>query len=284
MHAVVPVRGIAAGVPFLLVPPTTPRKTAPVVAAWHLMDAPRTEAAFAAALPLRELDAWRLYLGLPMCGLRLPAGGVAELERLGYEDAVINLQGPIAEQGAAELPAVLDELGERFGCGGGPLGLLGGSMGAAVAQLVLVDAAGPPVAAAVLVSPLTRLRPAVEALGRQYGVTYAWTDASLAVAGRLDFVARADETVRAGQPAVRLVVGAQDDADGFRHPAEQLRTALADRYDDASRVDLVVVPAMAHALAEEPGLEPAPQTVHASAVDRHAVDWFAAHLPAEARN
>ena len=51
----VPVTGTAAGVPFLAVPPPVPRPSAPVVVAWHLMDPPRTEAAFAAALPLRRL-------------------------------------------------------------------------------------------------------------------------------------------------------------------------------------------------------------------------------------
>jgi hypothetical protein len=34
------------------------------------MDAPRNEAAFAAALPLDELDAWKVYLGLPTFGAR----------------------------------------------------------------------------------------------------------------------------------------------------------------------------------------------------------------------
>ena len=40
------------------------------------------------------------------------------------------------------------------------------------------------------------------------------------------------------------------------------------------RVELATVPGMAHALAEEPGIEPAPQTPHAAAVDRLAVQWF----------
>jgi hypothetical protein len=57
---------VAAGVPFVAVPPETgPRPAAPAVVAWHLQDAPRTEAAFAAALPLAGLDAWRIYLGCP---------------------------------------------------------------------------------------------------------------------------------------------------------------------------------------------------------------------------
>ena len=49
----VPVTGVAAGVPFLAVPPESgPHADAPVVVAWHLLDPPRTEAALAASLPL----------------------------------------------------------------------------------------------------------------------------------------------------------------------------------------------------------------------------------------
>lgn len=277
-----PVTGTAGGVPFLAFPPPVPHPSAPVVVAWHLMDPPRSEAAFAAALPLRGLNAWRVYLGLPMCGARLPAGGFEELMQLGYQDAVLNLQGPIATQAAQEFPTALGELRDRLGLGDGRLGLLGGSMGAAAAQLVLVEtapAAGLTVHAAVLVSPLTRLRPAVDALGRRFGVQYPWGPASLEVARRLDFAARADDFVRAGQPAVRLVVGADDDAGGFQQPAEQLRAALTRAYADPTRVDLVVVPAMEHALAEEPGVDPAPQTPAAATVDQHAVDWLTTHLP-----
>jgi len=271
-----PVRGRAGGVPFLAVPPLTPRREAPVVLLWHLMDPPRTETALAAALPLAGLDAWRIYLGLPLSGARLPAGGLPELERLGYEDAVLNLQGPVATQGAQELPGALAELEERLDLSAAPLAVLGGSMGSAVAQLVLAEGAVE-IAAAVLVSPIAQLRAAVDALGRRYGVTYPWGPASLEVARRLDFVERAAEIAGRGQPAVRLVVGAEDDREGFGRPAERLRAALAQSYEDPARVDLVVVPGMEHALAQEPGLEPAPQMAAAAAVDSHAVDWLRAH-------
>jgi hypothetical protein len=49
------------------------------VVVWHLMDPPRTEAAFAAALLLAGLEAWRTYLGLPLSGSRMPPGGAEEL-------------------------------------------------------------------------------------------------------------------------------------------------------------------------------------------------------------
>jgi dipeptidyl aminopeptidase/acylaminoacyl peptidase len=89
----------------------------------------------------------------------------------------------------------------------------------------------------------------------------------------MDFVARVDEV--AACPATLLVVGAEDDEEGFRAPAERLHRALAQR---SVTTDLVVVPGMGHALAEEPGVEPAPQLPAARQVDRLAADWFARHL------
>ena len=277
-HDAAPVTGVAAGVPFLAVPPPAgPRSSAPVVVAWHLQQPPRTEAALAAALPLAGLDAWRVYLGLPLSGSRLPPGGEEELMRLGYEDAVLNLQGPVIAQAVEEFPAALAELRARLALGEGPVGVLGGSVGAAVASLVLAEGTVP-VCAAVLVSPLVQLRPAVDAMAAQFGFAYPWSEPSLAVADRLDFVSRAGEIARHGQPAVLLVVGEDDDVDGFRAPAARLREALAERYDDPARAELVVVPGMAHALATEPGTEPAPQTPHAAEVDRHAVTWLGHYL------
>ena len=73
--------GIAAGVPFVALPPSGgSRPDAPVVLAWHLLDAPRTEIAFASAVPLSGLDAWRIYFGLPLSGSRMPDGGPAEIQ------------------------------------------------------------------------------------------------------------------------------------------------------------------------------------------------------------
>jgi dienelactone hydrolase len=264
--------GTAAGVPFLVVPPAGDRATAPVVAAWHLMDPPRTEAAFAAALPLDGLEAWRIYLGLPMHGARFPAGGVDALMQLGYADAVQNLYGPISAQAAEEFGPAYAELRQRFGFRDGPIGVLGGSLGSAVAQLVVAGGAFD-VAAAVLVSPVSQLKAVVATVGRMLGVSYPWSEPSLEVARRMDFVARADEV--AACPATLLVVGEEDDEQGFREPAARLRDALAQR---SVTTDLVVVPGMGHALAEEPGIEPAPQLPAAAEVDRLAVDWFARHL------
>jgi dienelactone hydrolase len=266
------VTGTAAGVPFVAVPPAGGAADAPVVAAWHLMDPPRTEAALAAALPLAGLDAWRIYLGLPMHGARFPEGGVDALMQLGYVDAVQNLYGPISAQAAEEFGPAYAELRKRFGFRDGPIGVLGGSLGSAVAQLVVAGGASD-VAAAVLVSPVSQLEAVVATVGRMLGVTYPWSEPSLETARRMDFVARADEV--AACPATLLVVGEEDDEQGFREPAARLRAELAQR---EVVTDLVVVPGMGHAFAEEPGIEPAPQLPAAAEVDRLAADWFARHL------
>lgn len=69
-------KGEVAGVPYVALPPEQAVERAPMVVAWHLASPPRSETAMAAALPLRGLQAWRLYLGLPLLGRRLPGGGL----------------------------------------------------------------------------------------------------------------------------------------------------------------------------------------------------------------
>lgn len=269
-----PIRGTAAGVPYLALPPGDGAETAPLVVVWHLGSPPRSETAMAAALPLRALGAWRVYLGLPMLGSRLPDGGLDEFFRLFREDMVLNVFDSVARAAVEELPAGLAELRDRLPIGDGPLSLVGGSTGAWVAQSVVADT-DLPVSTVALVSPAIRLSSVVERYERLWDFTYPWGERSSAVAERLDFVARAEE-IAERDVATLLVVGAEDDEDGFRKPAEQLREALARR--SAESAGLIEIPGMGHPLAEEPGLEPAPQTDHAARVDAALVDWFRPHL------
>jgi pimeloyl-ACP methyl ester carboxylesterase len=260
---------VAAGVPFIAVPPAHQRRDAPIVVAWHFMDPPSTEATLAAALPLDGLDAWRIYLGLPETGARGP--GAEESMRRGYEDAVVNMFGPISAQAAAEFPDAYDALRARFGFAG-PLAVVGGSLGSAVAQLVAIERAD--VVAMALVSPVAQLRAIVAANERRFGVTYQWHPAAEQIADRMDFVARADETA-AHAPAVQIIVGGRDD-EAIRASAADLRDALAKQYADPSRLELVTVADMPHALAEGPDETP---TSHAAEVDRLMVGWLCRHLP-----
>lgn len=271
------ISGEAAGVPYVAIPPPEDRDGAPLVVAWHLMDPPRSEAAMAAALPLTGVDAWRVYLGLPMFGARAPAGGPEEIMRLGAEDYVLNLFGPVVEQAAGEAPSVVDALRQQLPVNNGPIGIVGGSAGGAIALLVLAESELP-VEVAALVNPVVHVAPVIAAGERTYGMTYSWSNESRAVADRLDFVARAAEIGRREpQPPVLLVSGARDEPE-MRGAVEGMRDALIGQYAEPDRVGFVSVPELAHALADEPGMEPASQTPEAKQVDEAVADWFRRHL------
>ncbi len=273
----VPMPGVAAGVPYVALSPAGGSRRAPLVVAWHGLDPPRSQQAMAAALPMARLSAWRVYVGLPMVGTRALAGGPEEVVRLGVEDFVGELFGPIVERAFAEFPAVVAALRARLQLEVGPVGLVGGSVGAAVALLALAEGEVPVVAAA-LVRPAVQLKRVVAANQRRRGLHDQWTQAARAVAERLDFVAWAHQiAARDPQPAVLLVTGARDDA-GVREPAERLWHTLAGHYHDPGRVGLLVVPEMGDALAEEPGLDPAPQTPDAARVDAAVTGWLDRHL------
>jgi hypothetical protein len=268
--------GQTAGVPFVAQPPPGgPRRDAPVVVAWHLMDPPRSEAAFAAAVPVDGVDAWRVHLGLPMTGARLLPGGWDEIYRVASEDAVRNMYWPVARAAADEFGPAWASLRGQLGIDAvQPAGVMGGSAGAGVAQLALAEHLTD-VSTAVLISPFIRLRAAVDAVGRRFGSSYPWDKETEAIARRLDFVVRTPEIVeRHPRLKVLVIVGEDDDRAGFLEPAAELEAASPDR------VTVVTITGMGHALAEEPGIDPAPQTPHAAAVDREATRWFREHLRA----
>lgn len=266
------ITGTAAGVPFVARPPSGgERPGAPVVVAWHLLDSPRTEAAFAAAVPLEGLDAWRVYLGLPMCGARLPAGGYAEVQRRAFADPVEQLYRQVVDGAAAEFPAAFAEVRERLGIDAGPVGVMGGSMGGLVAQTVLAGGAAD-VRAAVLLNPVVRVRDTIDGLSKVFGRAYDWPAGAAAFAERADFVARAGELTSA---ALLFVTGEEDFPEAIVRP---VGIAVDEVRRRGATVEWRTVPGMGHALAEEPGVDPAPQTAHAAEVDALAAAWFTKHL------
>jgi pimeloyl-ACP methyl ester carboxylesterase len=175
--------------------------------------------------------------------------------------------GPVHSQAADEFPAAWADLRRTLGIGADvPVGLVGGSMGAAIASEVLARGTSG-ATAAVLVSPLLQLRPMIDAVSPQFG-GYDWTDAGTAAAERLDYEARASELTESGA-AVRIIVGADD---------EQAIVSSALTVAAAVGADLQLLDSMKHALAEEPGIEPAPQTEVAKRVDPIAAEWLREHL------
>ncbi|WP_110945386.1 alpha/beta hydrolase family protein [Streptomyces avicenniae] len=270
----------AAGVPFAALPPSVPtaEERPPLLVTWHLMDPPRTEAAFAAALPLRGVPAWRVHLGMPWCGARQLPGGDAEVVERVRRDAVHGYLEPVVDQAVDEFPGALAELRERFPvAAGGPIGVVGGSLGGAVALRVMAEGRVR-VGVGAVVNAAVRARSIVGLLEGVTGRPYPWTDASRAVAGRLDFVARAGDLARGEtQPPLLVVSGAQDYPD-LRTDAADLVAALRGRYADEDHVQLLTVPGLDHPLAEPPGDAPAPQLPTARVVDAAMTEWFVRHL------
>ncbi|ETK34365.1 alpha/beta hydrolase family protein [Microbispora sp. ATCC PTA-5024] len=268
------IRGAAAGVPFTALPPAVPvAEPAPLVVTWHMMDAPCTDAAFAAALPLARVPAWRVHLGMPWCGDRAWDGGREEA----FLDPMMRYADPVVRQAVEEFPAALAELRERLPLDDGPIGVVGGSLGGAVALSVLAGGEVP-VAAAALVNAAVRARSVVAVIEGSGREPYAWDEESRAAADRLDFVALAGRiAARVPQPPV-LVVSGELDFPLFRADAADLVEALRRRYADPDHVRREEIPGLDHPLAERPGVEPAPQLPTAAAVDRAVGAWFLAHL------
>lgn len=252
------VTGVAGKVPFIAVPPVSGREEdAPIVAVWHMLDAPRTETAMAAALPLTDVDAWRVYLRLPIP--QEPA------------DPVLGFYGPTVEQAVADFPHALDELRRQIPAGRQPLRLVGASLGAMVVSCLVAEDDDIPVTSVALVSPAVQLEALVRAGERAFGMSYPWTDDARGLAAHLDFVSRAAEITKRDVP-VLLVMGDRDDEE-FQISAERMWQALSGS-GEPGLYSLITVPGMGHALAEEPGVDPAPQTAHAARVDAIVAQWL----------
>lgn len=274
------ITGTAAGVPFTALPPSgLTDGPAPLIVTWHMLDAPRTDAAFAAALPMTAVPAWRVHLGMPMCGARMVDGRVDAVIELARKDALTSYLAPFVHQAADEFPAALAELREQLPVDDEPVGVLGGSLGGAVALQALTEGRTS-IKAVALVNPAVRVRSVVglvRALMAGSDEEYPWTDESRKIADELDFVARAGDVT--AQPPVLLVSGERDHP-ALRTDATDLVEALRRRYARPDEVELRTVPDLAHPLADEPGLEPAPQLPVAKVVDEVLTHWFRRQLTA----
>ncbi|MDN5915473.1 MAG: prolyl oligopeptidase family serine peptidase [Pseudonocardia sp.] len=269
------ITGTAAGVPFTALPPAgSSDGPAPLIVTWHMLDAPRTDAAFAAALPMTGVPAWRVHLGMPLCGERMVDGRLDKHIELARQDILQAYLAPVIHQAVDEFPAALAELRRQLPVDEQPISILGASLGGAVALQVLV---APPtsIGTVALVNPGVRVRAGVELLAAGLGQPYQWTAESRRTADELDFVARAGDL--AGQPSLLMVSGERDHP-ALREDAAALVGALRERYAQPDEIELTTVPDLAHSLANEPGLEPAPQLPATMAVDEILTDWFLRRL------
>lgn len=269
------ITGTAAGVPFTALPPAGAIDgPAPLIVTWHMLDAPRTDAAFAAALPMTGVPAWRVHLGMPMCGARMVDGRLDAAIALAREDALMAFLAPFTRQAADEFPAALTALRDQLPVDDEPVTILGASLGGAVALQVLT-ASDTPIKAIALVNPAVRIRSVVGLVEGLAGHAYRWTTQARQTADELDFVARvADLTA---QPPLLLVSGERDHPE-LRTDAAALVDALREHHARPDEVELITVADLAHPLADEPGLAPAPQLPTARAVDEILTSWFIRQL------
>lgn len=261
MHS--PITGTAAGVPFTALPPVGDDTAAPLIVTWHMLDAPRSDAAFATALPMNGLPAWRVHLGMPMCGARMVDGNMDAGAELMRKDVLMAFLYPFVLQATEEFPDALASIREQLPVDDGPIGVLGGSLGGAVALRVLAETETP-IFAGAIVNAAVRMRSVVDLFPGEYPYD---TESEKAV-DSMDFVAKADTIGR----APLLVVSGELD-----HPA--LRADAIDLVDAIGQAaELHSIPGLAHPLADEPGIDPAPQLPHARAVDTALIAWFQRHL------
>ncbi|GAA1789492.1 alpha/beta fold hydrolase [Agromyces lapidis] len=253
----------SAGVPYSA--RTATRPEAPIVVGWHLLDPPSTPAGMAAALPLDGLDAHVIYLGLPLSGERAPHPDFEALLMSGI-DMVTEYFGPMHEQAPAEFPAALAELRSTLGASDdSALAVLGGSAGASVAaEVFATHAASHRIAACVLLNPMLRLRPMIDAMAEFLPEPYAWSPAADAVAARMDFVARAGELAGAGG-SLLIVEGADDEPAFIDAVREFERLGIG---------EVRFVDGVAHPLAAWPEDPTAERTEGAKAYDAIVSGWI----------
>jgi predicted esterase len=237
--------GTAAGVPYLATPPHDAGGPAPLVLLWHGFDEPSSEEEMRQKLALDGLNAWRVYLGLPMSGRRLPEGGMEEIMRRGYEDALLNLHGPIITKAVEELPEVVTELNDRLGTRDRPPVLVGFSAGGAVVMLALAESDVPCAAAAAISAPLDVAK-MVSANERMFGITYTWSEQSRELAKRLNAAQRASDIVkRHPEAAILLTAGDQDPVVGPEQ-LDQTSAALKEHGFSEDHIETCVFAGQGH--------------------------------------
>jgi dienelactone hydrolase len=267
-------RGTTAnGVPYIALPPDGGRDPRALVVLWHGFDPPRSEEALAAAIPLLSIPAWRVYLGLPGSGARMPEGGVEEVMRRAAEDAVALVFRPAIEGALAELPDAVGDLRSQLSLDASlPLGVFGFSAGGETALLAL-SRRTLPFKAAVTFGAVADLPPLIDLTASMFGTRYAWTAARKSLAEELSPVFHAHDIAESGVP-VLLAFGGED-----RYPVrgatEKLVGEIASRGGVAQ---LRVVHGVQHAFVDEPGIQAAPPTVASREIDALTTEWFARYL------
>ncbi|QNK03451.1 prolyl oligopeptidase family serine peptidase [Dyella telluris] len=222
------------------------------------------------ALPLDDVDAVKVYLGLPLFGARAPEGGMKELARRQGEDVGLLVFKPVVVGAADELPNVVDAL-RKNACmqQGASVTLVGFSAGGAATLDALIQAKVA-IDVAVLINPSTGLSESVQAYEKATGKTYAWSPASRALAQESDAAAHVSQ-IAAHRPALLFLQGTDDaviDAMAVSSLVERLKPFYGEQLQ---RLQLTRPAGMSHQWASDPAT---------LAVVRKATgDWLVEHPP-----
>ncbi|HEY4210976.1 MAG TPA: prolyl oligopeptidase family serine peptidase [Steroidobacteraceae bacterium] len=256
------------GVPALVrVPPHVSKRT---IVLWHGFGPPDSEGDLMKALPLDEVPAIKVYLGLPLFGARAPAAGEESVQQRQTEDYGTRVFEPVVLGAARELPGVVKALEER-NCirPGEAIGLFGFSAGGTAVLSALIEPTVPIRAAVTLNAPVGLIQ-AIDALERATAHPYAWSRRTRELAERSDAVHHAAQ-VAAGTPALMLIHGAKDTIvkpKGASLLSQRLQPLYHQAGQDA-RLKLLLEPGVSHDWTQP----------HALADLRAAVaSWFNANL------
>ncbi|RAO76413.1 alpha/beta hydrolase family protein [Dyella jiangningensis] len=244
-------RTTLAGLPAIVrIPKQVSR--APIVL-WHGFGPPASETAMMAALPLDDVPAVKVYLGLPFFGERALPGGMKELAQRQGEDLGLQVFKPVVVGAGDELPHVVQALAQQ-GClrRDGAVGLVGFSAGGAAA-LYAMSQRQAAVDAAVFINPSTGLTASVQAYEQVTGRAYAWSPASRELAQRTDAIRHVAEIAKGTPPPALLFLQGADDSVIDAHALADLDEQLKPLYrDHAQRLQFTRLPGVSHQWASDP--------------------------------
>jgi predicted esterase len=244
------------GVPAVLRIPATVSR--PPVVLWHGFGPPESERALMDAIPLDEVPAIKVYLGLPLFGKRAPSGGIEEFIRRQKEDMPSLIFEPVVMGAARELPAVIrDLIAQKHMRAGEKISLFGFSAGGAsvLYALALREA---PISTAVTVNASTGLSASVAAYEHATKQPFVWSSHARNLAKMSDAAGRAIDIAAPNPPPALLIVHGSDDTMLTPKIASTLYDSLLPRYrqtGNEARLRLEIVPGMAHTWATSDRIE-----------------------------
>lgn len=240
-------RTILAGVPAMVRIPAHIEK--PPIVLWHGFGSPASEAELMRALPLDNVPAMKIYLGLPLFGARTPPDDADSLQSRQAKDYGLLLFKPAVTGAADELPAVVRAL-QYHRClrPGDKIGLFGFSASGAAVFYALAEHRVR-VGAAVAVNAVVSLNEAIEALERATKRRYNWTPAARELAARSDAVGRARDIAAGDPPPALLLIQGKADTIVTTEGATSLTRALHPLYlrkRADERLKLLIEPRVEH--------------------------------------